>query len=60
LPIQPVSAAVRKPLGTTMPFAIIPQGHEKCGLAGLPDERRGGGIDLRCRQIEGTLSSLWR
>src|SRR5208282_5131324 len=32
LPIQPVSAAARKPLGTTMPFAIIPQWYEKCGL----------------------------
>ena len=33
LPIQPVSAAARKTLGTTMPFAIIPQWYEKCGLA---------------------------
>jgi hypothetical protein len=36
LPIQPVSAAALKtplvPWGTTMPFAIIPQGYEKCGL----------------------------
>jgi hypothetical protein len=33
LPIQPVSAAALKTLGTTMPFAIIPQGYEKCGQA---------------------------
>src|SRR5208282_2489692 len=34
LPIQPVSAAALKTLGTTMPFAIIPQWYEKCGLVG--------------------------
>jgi len=32
LPIQPVSAAARKTLSTTMPFVIIPQWYEKCGL----------------------------
>src|SRR5271168_1009111 len=33
LPIHPVLAAARKPVGTTMPYAIIPQPYEKCGLA---------------------------
>src|SRR5580700_2012877 len=33
LPIHPVLAAARKPVGTTMPCAIIPQQHEKRGLA---------------------------
>jgi hypothetical protein len=32
LPIQPVSAAALKTYGTTMPFVIIPQRHEKFGL----------------------------
>ena len=37
LRIHPVLAAARKPAGTAMPYAIIPQTHEKCGLAWLWD-----------------------
>src|SRR5580658_2587038 len=33
LPIHPAKATVRKPVGTTMPCAVIPQQYEKCGLA---------------------------
>ena len=32
LQIHPVLAAARKPVGTTMPGAIIPQQYENCGL----------------------------
>ena len=35
LPIHPVLAAARKPVGTTMPYAIIPQQCAKSGLARL-------------------------
>jgi hypothetical protein len=49
LPIQPVSAAALKtpliPWGTTMPFAIIPQWYEKCGLRRL--QARSGAKTLR-------------
>jgi hypothetical protein len=31
LPIHPVSAAARQPVGTAMPYAIIPRQCEKCG-----------------------------
>ena len=39
LPIRPVLPAVRKPVGTTMPCAIIPQQYEKYGLSGVRPHR---------------------
>src|SRR5208282_2696985 len=40
---SPVLAAARKPLGTSMPFAIIPQWYEKCGLGQVVEEERPSG-----------------
>src|SRR5208283_2784304 len=54
LPIQPVSAAALKTLGTTMPFAIIPQGYEKCGLI-----TPGGLITRYRRRGRGAGEPVW-
>src|SRR5277367_1114203 len=40
LPIHPVLPAARKPAGTIMPYVIIPQPYEKCGLAQTEPNRQ--------------------
>jgi hypothetical protein len=63
LPLQPVSAAARKLLGTTMSFASIPQWHEKRGpgLVRLTPTKAGAALGTaseRTGGYEGTRATL--